>query len=312
MFEIKRYTQNLSEQWDSYVSRSKNGTFLFKRDYMDYHSHRFEDLSWLVYLENKLYAVLPANRIEETLYTHQGLTYGGLVMDSHVTAARILTLFTELNTYLKVQSISTVYYKSIPYIYKAQPSEEDLYAIFRTTNAHLAARDVGTVIHLQHPLPWYRIRERGMKRALQAGVVVQQTNNFAPFWKILTQNLQTRYSVSPVHSLQEIELLHKRFPNNILHYTASREGEVLAGVVLYLTPHVVHVQYIASGQEGKALGALDLLFHQLITKEFAGYQYFDFGRSTEKEGTYLNESLIFQKEGFGGRAVCWDQYKWTL
>ena len=35
---------------------------------------------------------------------------------------------------------------------------------------------------------------------------------------------------------------------------------------------------------------------------------FDFGVSTEQRGSYLNEGLIFQKEGFGGRAICYDTY----
>ena len=26
----------------------------------------------------------------------------------------------------------------------------------------------------------------------------------------------------------------------------------------------------------------------------------------------INETLIFQKEGFGGRGICFDRYEWTL
>ena len=62
----------------------------------------------------------------------------------------------------------------------------------------------------------------------------------------------------PVHSLDEITLLHNRFPQNILHYIAKQENETLAGVILYITPQVVHVQYIAANAKGKELGALDL------------------------------------------------------
>ena len=38
MFIIRRYTPADKRIWDLYVAKSKNATFLFRRDYMDYHS----------------------------------------------------------------------------------------------------------------------------------------------------------------------------------------------------------------------------------------------------------------------------------
>ena len=73
--------------------------------------------------------------------------------------------------------------------------------------------------------------------------------------------------------------------------------------------HVVHTQYLASSAEGKRDGALDLLLHNLITVVYADRSYFDFGVSTENGGGYLNEGLIFQKEGFGARSVVYDTYE---
>lgn len=91
------------------------------------------------------------------------------------------------------------------------------------------------------------------------------------------------------------------------------KGDVpLGGSLLYITKQVVHTQYISASVEGKELGALDLLFDYLINKEYTSYPYFDFGQSTESMGTVLNESLIFQKEGFGGRGMCYDIYEYEL
>jgi hypothetical protein len=87
---------------------------------------------------------------------------------------------------------------------------------------------------------------------------------------------------------------------------------MLGGVVFYVTRHVVHSQYIAASPEGKKLHVLDLLFQKAIEKSLRNHEFFDFGISTVEHGTELNESLIYQKEGFGGRAVCYDIYEWTL
>ena len=62
MISICRYTQDKHAQWDDFVKVSKNGTFLFLRAYMDYHSDRFHDHSLMFHNEKgKLIAVLPAN-----------------------------------------------------------------------------------------------------------------------------------------------------------------------------------------------------------------------------------------------------------
>jgi hypothetical protein len=87
---------------------------------------------------------------------------------------------------------------------------------------------------------------------------------------------------------------------------------VLGGTVLYITKKVLHTQYISASILGKESGALDLLFDELINKIFVDIPVFDFGQSTEQMGNLLNESLIFQKEGFGGRGVVYDIYKYTL
>ena len=102
------------------------------------------------------------------------------------------------------------------------------------------------------------------------------------------------------------------FIDNIKLYTACLGGEPLAGVLVYLNNATVHTQYISASPEGKRIGALDALFPELICNTYGNYRYFDFGRSTEHEGTYLNEALIFQKEGFGGRGVCYDTYEWEI
>lgn len=50
-----------------------------------------------------------------------------------------------------------------------------------------------------------------LEKAQEAGIIVKRENNFEGFWKVLDANLEERYQVHPVHTLQEIELLHSRF-----------------------------------------------------------------------------------------------------
>ena len=88
MIAVRPYTPDEAECWNELVAQSRNGTFLFDRRYMDYHSDRFADHSLLFSERGKTVALLPANRCGDTLHSHQGLTYGGLVMSQGVTTAK--------------------------------------------------------------------------------------------------------------------------------------------------------------------------------------------------------------------------------
>lgn len=310
--EIRRYRREDKELWNSFVSKARNATFLFDRNYMDYHADRFDDNSFMFYHKGKLKAVLPANVAGDTLYSHQGLTYGGLLLDKKATVEDVLECFDSLNSWLRENGISKVVYKALPWIYQQYPSEEDLYALTWKCKAQLISRDISSSIVIDNKLKFAESRKSGIRKALSLNIEVGESNDVDGFWHVLEDNLGNRYNAKPVHTANEMKLLMSRFPNNIKLYVAKMNGEIVGGTLIYVTPQVVHTQYISASVEGKKHGALDLLFDYIINKVYANCRYFDFGKSTEQGGAYLNEPLIFQKEGFGGRGVCYDWYQWEL
>ena len=311
MFEIIRYTPDRKDEWDRFVAQSKNGTFLFFRDYMDYHSDRFDDHSLMIYANGSLYALLPANEADGVLYSHRGLTYGGLVMSQCCKAAQVRDIFIELNDYLRGQGFVRVVYKHIPWIYATLPSEEDLFAMANVCRVQLRSRDIASVVVLGRRLPFSTLRRRGVKKGFQAGLSVMEQTDFTLFWHMLEQHLWKKFHAKPVHTLDEIMLLKQRFPDNIRLITVNKENVILGGTLLYDCGQTVKTQYIMASEEGRQHGALDFLFDCLLNRyEAEGRQFFDFGTSNKVENDDLNESLIFQKEGFGGRAVCYDTYEW--
>lgn len=310
MFEIRRYSDNNSASWNDFVKSSKQGTFLFDRHYMDYHRDKFKDCSFMFYKKGNQYALLPANIDGDILWSHQGLTYGGIITNEYATTAEICTLFDELMSVLRDMGIKKMIYKPMPWIYQRIPAEEDLYALFGHCHAQLSVRNVSSVIVREKALKWRRIRAFGASKFEKEGIVVQQDNTaYKDFWRVLEENLSRTYHAKPVHSLEEMLRLHAAFPENIRLYVARYRGETVGGVLLYITPQVVHTQYISASEEGKHLHAIDGIFHKILTEDFKTCKYFDFGTSNEDGGHYLNEGLIYQKEGFGGRAVCYDWYE---
>lgn len=307
----KRYDSTMEAEWNMAVEESRNATFLIKRQYLDYHSDRFKDHSLVFEQNNEVIALFPANEQGTVIYSHQGLTYGGLIMTSKCKGAIVLEIFENIISYYKNKGFTDLIYKPIPHIYHIKPSEEDIYALYRH-NARMESCGISSTIDLSQDIIFNSLRTRGVKKALSNNVEVKEEKDFSLFWELLTNNLQSRHSVSPVHSLSEIELLVNRFPENIRLYTASQSGELLAGVVIYETKTCIHSQYIASSQKGRDISALDLLFSYLIKERYADAKYFDFGISTEQNGEVLNKGLLSQKEGFGASATIYASYKIKL
>ncbi len=306
--EIKRYDISRKQDWDLFVCSSKNGTFLHCRDFVDYHAQRFRDLSFMFYDDDKLIALIPGNENDQVYYSHQGLTYGGLIMSKDTSAAQVLAIFDLLLHALREQGISKLVYKAIPHIYHKSPSDEDLYALFHN-KATLSARCISSALFLSESPVYSRTRKNGLKKALRNGLTVEQSQAYETFWRILSRNLDAKYDTEPVHSLAEIQLLKDSFPNEIELYTVSSpEGEMLAGTVVFITDTLVHLQYTAGTEAGKKSGAVDLLVDHVIAEVSHGKRYFDYGHSNENQGLYLNEKLIYQKEGFGARAIACDIY----
>ena len=312
MFEIRKYDIADRQEWDSFIGKSKNGTFLFKRGYMEYHNDRFEDYSLLVYDNKKLRAVLPANVKDDILQSHGGLTYGGLISDGCMTTETAMEVFSEINKYLLEQGIEKVVYKPTPWIYHTLPAEEDLYAIIQVCGAKLISREISSTVYLPNRPKFSQLRRRCVNKARRNGIIVRESNDIATFWNILNANLEGRYGVSPVHTEKELSLLVSRFPDSIKLFMAYDGEEALGGTLVFVMNEIVHTQYIAASPKGQTVGALDMVFDELINEEFSNYRFLDFGKSTEHHGIWLNKNLIHQKEGFGGRGVCYDVYEWNV
>jgi hypothetical protein len=307
--EIRLYQPADQKRWDSFVSDSKNGTFLFFRNYMDYHADRFQDHSLIVLDDSeRIIALLPANKTNNQLVSHGGLTYGGFIVDHSITAPKMLTVFESVQEFARGQGFKKWIYKPVPHIYHSLPAEEDLYSLHRL-GARVYRRDILTVVDYRHSLAYQERRRRSLRKAQQVGIECRETGDYEQFWSILSNNLQTRYNLLPVHSIAEIELLAIRFPNEIKLYGAYQGGVMVAGAVTYLSRHVCHIQYNAASEDGKRHGALDVILDDLLKRYQPSKRFFDFGVSTENNGQYLNLGLVEYKEGFGGRTIVHDLYE---
>ena len=311
---IRRYTAADAPKWDTFVKESRNATFLFERAYMDYHQDRFVNHSLLFYNDKEvLMGVLPANEVGKALWSHQGLTYGGLLLHRKSTSADVAAMLDALVDYARGAGFTELHYKPVPHIYHRLPTEEEDYFLWRM-GAQIEVCNLSSTIdlHCEADLlkPEY-CRRNIYNRLQQQGYTVDWEAPLAEFWPILEENLQRKYEAQPVHTLAEIESLQAAMPDRILCCVVrNAEGKALGGTVLFETDQVVHTQYSSASEEGKRLCVLDYLYLSLLQvyRLEESPRYFDFGTSNESQGRVLNENLIHYKESLGGRGVAYRTY----
>ncbi|MDE6287279.1 MAG: GNAT family N-acetyltransferase, partial [Muribaculaceae bacterium] len=223
-------------------------------------------------------------------------------------ALDMLELWDAMTELLRREGFRRIVYKTMPHIYHRRPAEEDRYAIFRS-GGRLTRSLVSSVIDLDDPIPFDQgSRQRARKAAALPGISIGPSEDYQGFWDVLSRLLDSRYGAGPVHSLAEIELLHGRFPDNIRLYTAVLDGELLAGVVIYVSPTALHSQYTAASPRGKELSVVPAIYSRIIDDYKGRVRWFDFGTSNEDDGRSVNPGLLRQKCSYGARAVVYDTF----
>lgn len=307
-FKIRKYTSHDYLTWNNFIDQAKNATFLFHRDFMEYHQDRFEDHSLIVEDEKGWMAVLPANKVDNVLYSHQGLTYGGLVLKETVKLEKVILIFKTLLQELHLNGFNSLVIKELPFIYSSSFSDDWKYCMF-LVEAKLLRRDTLSVIDLGNEIKLTSGRKEGVKRGVKNELTIKE-EGFSAFWNsILIPNLQEKHQTKPVHSLSEIELLKSRFPSQIRQFNVYKNEELVGGTTIFESKKVAHAQYISANSFKNEYGTLDFLHHHLITKVFQQKCYFDFGVSNENGGHNLNGGLSYWKESFGAHTVTQDFYE---
>lgn len=303
LLDIRQYQHTNKDEWDNFVELSNQQTFLFLRDFMDYHSDRFQDFSLMIYKNNKLVALLPANKVEDKIFSHQGLSYGGLICNTNIKSEDTIEIFAAVLKFLYSNTILSIELKELPWIYLQNKTNNPITYLCFKTKANLLRTDMHSVVDLKFK-SYSNSRKEGLKRGQKHNLKVVESNSFDLFWNtILIPNLTSKHGVQPVHSLEEITLLKSRFPKRIRQFNVLNDDKIVGGTTIFETDKVVHCQYISGNSDKNELGSLDFLHAHLLDNVFNDRLYFSFGTSNVEAGHKINKGLQFWKEGFGARSI---------
>lgn len=304
MIKVYKYTASKAKDWNTFVAKAINSSFLFHRDFMDYHNDRFDDFSLLVYVAGKLQAILPAHYNETAIYSHQGLSYGGLLIE-RCYLSDYFKLLEAILVFLEQHNFKTLQLNPIPSIYHKNIASEIDYALF-ILKAKQTRADAYFVVNPKD-YTVNRNRKRALKVATENALLFRENTNFSTFWHILESNLEQRFKTKPTHTLAEITQLHQYFPEQIKLFEVLQKDKVIAGAVLFLVNDVAHIQYSSANEIREETGSMDFLFQALIDK-YKTKKYLSFGISGEAQGKHINAGLAYWKQSFGARVAVQHYY----
>ena len=311
-YSVRFYQPEDAHAWNTFVNAAKNATFLFHRDYMDYHNDRFQDCSLIISEGEKWLAVFPAHKVGTGFYSHFGLTYGGLVMHRQIQLTHVIGMMRAIFEFLKSQGFTSMRIKMLPSMYAAIPAEE-LHYIMSCMQARLYRRDSLSVIPLQQNFRLTKPRKQAANRGIKNRLEIREEYDFEAFWnEILIPNLALKHQAKPVHSLDEMRYLHSKFPTNIRQFNVYHHDKIVAGTTVYITDRVIHPQYISGNADKNKLGSLDFLYRHLMENVFKDHLYFDLGISNEDEGKTVVYGMQYWKQSFDAHTFIQDFYELSL
>jgi hypothetical protein len=312
-YAVKQYQDKDYALWNAFISTAKNATFLFHRDFMEYHADRFLDYSLLVFENDTLIALLPANRVADTVYSHQGLTYGGLVYMSKLNGENVAAILDTVLSFFNKEEIQLFFYKPIPAFYVSN-GNASVDFFLNKKGAFLDKKEMNLAVNLAMPLTISKSKIKHFRRIEEFDLELVEEQQLQSFWNVvLSPRLLYKHNAKPLHTLQEITALKEKFPDNIRQFSAYHGGNIIAGITIFETKTVVKSQYGATTKKGEELRALDFLFINLIQKyKSEGKLFFDMGIVNEDNEKGYHAGLLKQKEELGCSVYSQDFYKMKL
>lgn len=313
---IKKYEEAWENQWDDFVlNQSVNGTFLQTRNFLNYHPRdRFVDASHMVFdAKGRIIAVCPACLVnmdgKNTLYSHRGSTYGGIIIsEKWYKTHKVIEIIKALESQWADEKIERVILKQTPDILSARDNALIDYCFYYLRyEAKLELNLYVDIFNCKENLlsgiaQGKRTNVHNCEKAGCECRKLQTTQEIENFHRLLRITLQ-KYGKEPVHTIEELlEFKDKRLKDECDFYGIFQGNKMLAGAMMFYfcKEKVAHSQYLCADPEYHTLSPMSYMYYSMLCEaRKKGYERVSWGIVTEDMGMYLNEGLTMSKEAFG-------------
>ena len=309
---VSPYQPSFHAEWDHFARQANNGTLFHLRRFLSYHPPgRFEDHSLVFTGRKGPLALFPAavKTVEghRHLVSHPGASYGGFITPVGLSFQQSNDLVEGLLTHAREQQFERITLTLPPTIYNRRLSNYLDFALLQHGFTYLK-RDVSSILFLEQTpennlAKFTDASRRAVKKAIQSGVQVRLSDDYASFYNILLHNLKRRHGVQPTHTLEELHRLVDLFPGEIQLLAAYRDDRMIAGITRFdANVDVTLAFYITHDEAYQEYRGVNLLVYELIVQAIQdGFKYLDFGIFTVD--MLPNFGLARFKESFGASGM---------
>jgi hypothetical protein len=283
--DIRRLPERETASWDAFVTGSNNGTIFHSQRFLSYHpKNRFINHHCMVIDKDTLIAVFPAIEHGDTIISHRGASYGGLVVKHGIGIHTVYLAVEHLAAYYRSHGFKKIIATQTPLIYFQDPHQYVDFVFSKLGFTYLK-REVTAVIPITSAEPlslFHADARRSTKKAQREGVHVRITDEYETFYTILKNNLGMRHNVTPTHTLTELLKVQKLFPQEILLFGAYVDHTMIGGVVIFVAnPQTLLAFYISHDNEYQHYRPVNMLFYEILQWGYLrGFKYLDLGTFT--------------------------------
>jgi hypothetical protein len=265
---------------------------------LEYHQDRFQDSSLIVFEDRIPIAIFPSNQVSNIIYSHQGLTFGGLIWIrdlSQITKKNIIDAFLSHLSRCRFQSVEI---KLLPDFYITE-SFDEIVEIFLEKGFSLKENSTTYVIE-NNGLIRGREGRWKLRKKFRQPYLISEVEDFSGFWdNVINPLYRDQIGIEPTHTAKEIQLLKSKNKEFIKQFVIYKDPfEILSGITVFDFEKVVKFQYIASTPKGKSLRAMDILMEHLLQAEYKNRQYVDLGTVHDPITKIPEKGLVLWKESW--------------
>ena len=319
MIEIIKYNEELAGAWDDFVTKdSRNGGIFQERRFLSYHPEgTFLDASVIYYLNKKIVGVLPVALVVDendktTAVSHPGSSAGGLIFHKKMMLKDILSMIELTIEHYRKMGCNGLELRLAEPIFSS-PTDAELPYILWHRGFELRSREISSCVDLEGE-SWRKLARKRklqyMRSARSKGYKVERTNDPDGIYSLIEGNLEERYDKRPTHTLEELRELKKRYPEKIDFWLVKKDGDILAGAVIFTAnKNCAHDFYTHHNYDKSHMHALPLLYSDMFEYyKLQGLKWFNIGISSR--GQWIKWGILEFKEQIGARGICRDT--WAL
>jgi hypothetical protein len=305
--KLIEFAEKFRGDWERFLdSNPRNGDFMMRRGFLDYHGDKFIDRSIFFVENSEIISVFPAASLRTSpsiVTTHPGASYGGIAYKAKYGGTPLVEIASSIIQHYKSHGMHCLYIKTKPHIYSNPSGSEDLYAWWRL-GANLERVDLSNIIEVGK-FEFSTRRNRALRKLAASKIEVCEGIPFlSSAYKICQATLQSRHNTNPVHTLEDLNYLVNVLPDNIRITICYIDGMLASALILFVNQNAAIVQYWGSTDRGRELNALDpLVVDALEWCRREELSWFVPGVSTSESGMKVDNGIYEYKLSIGSGTI---------